>query len=182
MNEQMKKLEAVKSRCNTLAKVVGIVEKIFIVITIIVAAIGLIMIIGRNKINPALEEGISQGYVNFDMSVRFGNIMGIDNITNQIGDYALGIGITCLFAALAVVFVVIVLAFIKKIFTIIKEENSPFSEKCLKTIKFSFIVITVTSCLGGSLGVTLMTGFVLFCIYSVFEYGAALQTEIDETL
>ena len=182
MNEQMKKLEAVKSRCNTLAKVVGIVEKIFIVITIIVAVIGLVFIIGRNKLNPALEEGISHGYVDYDMSVRVGNVLGIDNITPQIGDYAFGIGITCLFSALAVACVVIVLAFIKKIFTVIKEENSPFSEKCLKTIKISFIIITVATLLGRSIGVTVMTGFVLFCIYSIFEYGAALQTEIDETL
>ena len=85
-------------------------------------------------------------------------------------------------AACTCVMVAVILIFIKKIFTIIIEENSPFSERSLKTIKIGFIVITVITILGGSLGVTVITGFILFCIYSIFEYGAALQTEIDETL
>ena len=178
----MRKLEAVKTRCNTLAKIVGVFEIICVVLAIITGSIALSFFIGMDKINPLLEEGISQGYFNYSTSVHVGSVMGFENIVPQNGNYALGIGITCLFATLAVVCVVVILAFIKKIFTIIKEENSPFSEKCLKTIKISFIVITVATFLGGSIGVTLVTGFILFCIYSVFEYGAALQTEIDETL
>ena len=182
MTEQMKKLEAVKNRCATLAKIVGIFEVICIVLALITGTVALTFLLRADKLNPMIEEGISQGYINYDLSVNIGSVMGFSNLLPQNENYALGIGITCLFATIAVAFVVVILAFIKKIFTIIKEENSPFSDKCLKSIKISFIVITIATFLGGSIGVTLITGFILFCIYSVFEYGAALQAEIDETL
>ena len=181
MNEQMIRLETVKNRCNTLAKIVGVIEVIFIVLACITGGIALTFLIGASKLNPVIEEGVSQGYIDYNMTFNVGGIMGFEKILPP-DNYSLGIGLTCLFATIAVIFVVIILAFIKKVFTIIKEENSPFSDKCLKTIKVSFIVITVATFLGGSLGVTLITGFILFCIYSVFEYGAALQNEIDETL
>ena len=182
MTEQMKKLEAVKNRCTTTAKVVGVIEVICTIIAIITASIALTFIIGMNKLNPMIEEGVNQGYIDYEQFVNAGGVMGFKAILSNNGNYALGIGITCLFATLAVVCVVVILAFIKKIFTIIIEENSPFSERSLKTIKIGFIVITVITVLGGSIGVTVITGFILFCIYSIFEYGAALQTEIDETL
>ena len=182
MTEQMKKLEAVKNRCTTTAKVVGVLEVICTILAIITASIALTFIIGMNKLNPMIEEGVNQGYINYETFFNAGGVMGFRGLLPTNGNYALGIGLTCLFATLAVVSVVIILAFIKKIFTIIIEENSPFSERSLKTIKIGFIVITVITVLGGSLGVTVITGFILFCIYSIFEYGAALQTEIDETL
>jgi len=181
MNEQMIRLETVKHRCNTLAKIVGVFEVICIIMAIIIGSISITFLLGSSKLNPMIEEGIAQGYIDYNMSINIGGVMGFEKLLPP-DNYALGIGITCLFATLAVVFVVVILAFIKKIFTIIKEENSPFSDKCLKTIKTSFIVITAATLLGGSLGITLMTGFILFCIHSVFEYGAALQAEIDETL
>ena len=181
MNEQRIRLETVKNRCNTLAKIVGVFEVICIILASITGLISLTFIFGTSKLNPMIEEGIAQGYIDYNMSINIGGVMGFEKLLPP-DNYAMGIGITVLFATIAVIFVVIILAFIKKVFTIIKEENSPFSNKCLKTIKISFIVITVATFLGGSFGVTLITGFILFCIYSVFEYGAALQAEIDETL
>lgn len=181
MNEQMIRLETVKNRCNTLAKIVGVFEVIFIVLACIIGCSALTLMIGASKLNPIFEEAVSQGYLDYNVTFNVGGVMGFEKLLPP-DNYAMGIGITVLFATIAVIFVVIILAFIKKVFTIIKEENSPFSNKCLKTIKVSFIVITVATFLGGSFGVTLITGFILFCIYSVFEYGAALQNEIDETL
>ena len=177
----MIRLETVKNRCNTLAKIVGVFEVISIVLACITGGIALTFLIGASKLNPVFEEAVSQGYIDYNVTFNVGGVMGFEKLLPP-DNYSLGIGLTCLFATIAVIFVVIILAFIKKVFTIIKEENSPFSDKCLKTIKVSFIVITVATFLGGSLGVTLITGFILFCIYSVFEYGAALQNEIDETL
>ena len=177
----MIRLETVKNRCNTLSKIVGVIEVIFTILACITGCTALTLMIGASKLNPVFEEAVSQGYMDYNVTFNVGGVMGFEKLLPP-DNYAMGIGITALFATIAIVFVVIILAFIKRVFTIIKEENSPFSDKCLKTIKVSFIVITVATFLGGSLGVTLMTGFILFCIYSVFEYGAALQTEIDETL
>ena len=145
MTEQMKRLEAVKKRCSTLAKVVGIFEVICIVLTIITLTTSLTFLIGQDKLNPELQKGIDQGYINYETSINIGGAMGVENLIPANDNYALGIGLTCLFATLAIFFVVVILAFIKKIFTIIKEENSPFSDKCLKNIKIGFIVITIFS-------------------------------------
>jgi hypothetical protein len=177
----MIRLETVKNRCNTLAKIVGIFEGICTALACITGGIALTFMIGASYFNPILKEAISQGSINYNVTFNVGGVMGFEKLLPP-DNYSLGIGLTCLFATIAIIFLVVILAFIKKIFTIIKEENSPFSDKCLKTIKVSFIVITASTFLGGSLGVTLLTGFILFCIYSVFEYGAALQNEIDETL
>ncbi|MBP5553809.1 MAG: hypothetical protein J6X94_02950 [Lachnospiraceae bacterium] len=182
MTEQMKKLEAVKNRCNTTSKVVGVIEVICTIFAVIIGSIALIFIFGANSLNSAIEEGINQGYFNYETFFNAGGVMGIRSLIPDNGNYAFGIGITSLFATLAIVTVIIILAFIRKIFTIIREENSPFSERCLKTIRIGFIVMTAATLLSRSVGATLITGFILFCIYSVFEYGAALQTEIDETL
>ena len=97
-------------------------------------------------------------------------------------DYADPLWISCFVACCTCVAVIVVITLIKKIFTILKEENTPFSEKCMNQIKVSFIVITVCAVLTVSGGSGIIIGLVLFCIYSIFEYGAALQTEIDETL
>ena len=88
----------------------------------------------------------------------------------------------CLAAGLACVLVAVIVTFIKKIFVVVREENSPFSKKAMKQIKTGFIVMTIAALLTMSLGVAIVTGFILFCIYAILEYGAALQNEIDETL
>ena len=185
MNEQMKKLEAIKKRCHTASNVLGFIRGFVIVCAVIAIVCGSVMFAYEEKINPELNRGIEEGYLTLDNNVyysgAFSFMMDLESYFPP-ENHAAPLGITCFIAGFTCIVITVILTFIRKIFTSLETENTPFSEKCMHQIKVSFIVLFVTSLMSMSLGVTIIVGLILYCIYSIFEYGAALQTEIDETL
>ncbi|MCR4791317.1 MAG: hypothetical protein K5871_01060 [Lachnospiraceae bacterium] len=185
MNEQNKKLETLKKRCNVASKVVAVVQIMVIVGTVIAFIGGAYLFASANEVNPQILEGIEKGYLDINTDLQYHGIFELCVSLQDYfpaDDYAHPLGITCMVAACTCAMVGVILIFIKKMFTIVLRENNPFSEKCLKQLKVTFIVITITSFLTLSIGFGVITALILFCIHSMFEYGAALQTEIDETL
>lgn len=185
MNEQMIKLEAIKKRCHTASKVLGIIRGFIIACAVIAMVSGSILFAYAEKINPELNRGIEEGYLDLNNNINYsGAFSFMVDLNSYFGpeNQAAPLAITCFIACFTCIVIAIVLTFIRNIFTSLETENTPFSEKCMKQIKVSFIVIFITSLLSLSLGVTIIVGLILYCIYSIFEYGAALQTEIDETL
>ena len=49
-------------------------------------------------------------------------------------------------------------------------------------LKTSFIILTVVVVIFVGLGAGVIAGLLLWCIYSILDYGKVLQTEVDETL
>ncbi len=185
MNEQNKKLESLKKRCSTAAKVVTVFQIITIVGTVLAFIAGIYLFTAAEKVNPQIIEGIEAGYLDLNTDLQYHGLFELCVEVQDYypaNDYAHPLGITCMVAACTCAMVAVILIFIKKIFTIIEKENNPFSENCLKQLKISFIIIAITAFLTLSAGFGIVTSFILFCIYSIFQYGAALQTEIDETL
>ncbi|MBP5701847.1 MAG: hypothetical protein J6W85_05365 [Lachnospiraceae bacterium] len=185
MNEQMKKLEAIKNRCHTASKVLGIIRGFVIFLTVIVLLAGILIFAKANVLNPELIWASEEGYFDLHSTIDYnGPFNFMVDLSDRFGpeNPAAPLWITCMIAGFTCLVVAVILTFIKKIFTSLETENTPFSEKCMKQIKVSFIVIGITSLMSMSLGVTIIVGLILYCIYSIFEYGAALQTEIDETL
>ena len=185
MNEQNMKLVAVKKRCNTAAKIIGVIQVFTIVCAAIALIAGIMLFINGGSINPFLQQGVAEGKMNLHNTIEFNGLFhffaDLEEKFEE-GNYAGPMAVSCIAGGLACVFVAIVVTFIKKIFVVVREENSPFSNRAMRQIKIGFIVITATSLLTMSLGVAVVTGFILFCIYAILEYGAALQNEIDETL
>ena len=185
MNEQNKKLETLKKRCVIASKVVTVFQIITIVGVVIAFIAGIYLFTSANEVNPQIHEAIDAGYLDLDTDLEY---HGIAELRVELqdyypaDDYAHPLGITCMIAACTCVMVAVILIFIKKIFSIIEKENNPFSDNCLKQLKASFIIIAITAFLTLSIGFGIITSLILFCIYSIFQYGAALQTEIDETL
>ena len=185
MNEQITKLENIKNRCHVASKILGILRGFVIAGVIITWVSTLLIFMNAKAVNEGLIQGVEEGYVTFDHEINYN---GLFHVMVDLNDYfgpenrVAPLCITLLLAGLTCLVVAVILTFIKKIFTILEKENNPFSDKCMNQIKISFIVITVTSLLSMSVGVAVITGLILYCIYSIFEYGAALQTEIDETL
>ena len=185
MNEQMKKLGNIKNRCKTASKILGILRGFTIAGAVITMVSAILIFANAKTVNPALQQGVEEGYVTLDHQINYN---GLFHFMVELNDYfgpdnrVMPLCITLLMAGATCIFVAVILSFIKNIFTCLEAENNPFSDKCMHQIKISFIVITVTSLLTMSVGIAIITGLVLYCIYSIFEYGAALQTEIDETL
>ena len=185
MNEQMIRLEAIKKRCHTASKVLGIIRGFVIAITAAVLLTGILIFAFSNKLNPELIKASEEGYFDLNSTIDYnGPFSFMVDLSDRFGpeNPATPLWITCMIAGFTCLVVAVILTFIRNIFTCLEKENNPFCEKCMKQIKTSFIVIGITSLLSMSLGVTIIVALVLFCIYSIFEYGAALQTEIDETL
>lgn len=185
MDEQNTKLELVKKRCNTADKVVNILMVVAIVAAAVTLLAGLFMFAEADRVNPFLEQGIKDGSITIrdiaDYDGPFQFYFDLDDYTGPV-NYAHYLGFTILMACVSCILVAVVLSFIRKIFICIREENNPFSDRCLKQLKTTFIVIAVAALISYSVVVAAVTAVILWCIYAVFQYGAALQMQVDETL
>ncbi|MBO7386563.1 MAG: hypothetical protein J6Z09_01345 [Lachnospiraceae bacterium] len=185
MNEQNLKLEAVKKRCNIAAKITGIIQTLVIIGAVIAFLAGILLFVRGQEWNPLLGQAVEAGKLNLNSTIDYNGLFDFTvDLVEKFGpgNYVGPLGITCFVASFVCIAIAIVVTFIKKIFTVIKQENNPFSERAMNQIKIGFIVIGIATLLATSVGFGLITGFILFCIYAIFEYGAALQNEIDETL
>ena len=185
MNEQNIKLEIIKKRCNTSAKVIRILQ-IFAIIGIIASLIGAICCFTmKDTINKGVAESVASGKTKIE-NVKISNGL-LDFTVNyeefyKEGNYATPITINCAIAAVITSVVYYLLSLFKKIFENLVKEDNPFSDKILNNLKICFIIITVVLALFVGLCPGVIAGLLGWCIYSIFEYGRVLQIEVDETL
>ena len=185
MNNYNNKLETIKKRCQTSSKIVGIL-RIFPAIGCISSIIGLIAcILNSEAINEKVAAAVAQGDLSLqDFSMGMGSLFRVVvdfNEFYQSGNYVEPFIIACILAAITCVMAYVLLTLLKKIFTELSLEETPFSDSVMKRIKISFIIITLIL-LGNSAVAALIGGLAMWCIYSILDYGKALQTEVDETL
>ena len=70
----------------------------------------------------------------------------------------------------------------RSVFTIILEEGNPFSDKVIKRILISMIIISVVLIFTSGVGFGVLGGFLTWVIYTILDYGRSLKTLSDETL
>ena len=79
------------------------------------------------------------------------------------------------------VLAIILMRFVRKTFKLLAGGESPFSAEVLKKFKAMAIVLFIIVLLNDII-TGIVVGLALWTLYSVFQYGASLQTEVDETL
>ena len=185
MNEQNIKLDVIKNRCNTSVKVIRIFQIIGI-IGIVCSLFGTIFCFAlKDTVNQGVVQSIASGNLNIE-SFRIST--GILNFKIDYedffknGDYATPMAINCLMAVIITSITVYLLSLFRKIFKNLMEEDNPFSDSILSVLKNCFIVIAIILLLFVGIGPGVIGGLLLWCIYSIFEYGRVIQTEVDETL
>ena len=185
MNEQNTKLEIIKKRCNTSTKVIRILQ-IFAIIGIVGSLVGSICCLTmKDTINNSVAESIASGKTKIeDVKISGGLLDFAINYEEfyKNGNYTTPITINCAIATIITSVVYYLLTLFKKIFENLVKEDNPFSDKILNNLKICFIVITVIMALFVGLGPGVIAGLLGWCIYSIFEYGKVIQTEVDETL
>lgn len=185
MIEQNKKLETIKKRCVTSKKVISILQVIAI-IGIVASLIGAICCITmKDTINNGIAESVAQGKTKVeDVKISSGLLDIMINYEEfyKAGNYATPVTINCVIATVITSIVCYLLGLFKKIFDNLINEDNPFSDKILNNLKNCFIVMTVILTLSVGIGAGVIVGLLGWCIYSIFEYGKVLQTEVDETL
>jgi hypothetical protein len=85
-------------------------------------------------------------------------------------------------AAIICVTVACALGLFKEIFRNLSEEATPFSDKILGMLKYAFIMLFAAILVFIGVGPAVLGALLMWCIYSILEYGKALQTEVDEIL
>ncbi len=185
MNEYNNKLEVIKNRCRTSAKVTGIL-RIFGIIGMIGSLVGVVIgFVQREAINTKLAEQVASGKITVE-SLKIdspGLNLAVDySKAFAEGDYANPIIISCIIAVIICAAVTVVLTLLKKVFADLSVEDTPFSESVIGRLKTSFIIITVVVTIFVGIGAGVLAGLFFWCVYSILDYGKVLQTEVDETL
>lgn len=183
MSNTMTSLDNVRKSCKTASTVVKVVS-IFVRIGMILAFLGAgILFALHDKLDEAIAADPSFS-ANISVSIAASNI-SLDSALQEFidnGQYAIAYGTVCIVAGLALVFMLIVLRMIRRIFTSILNSESPFSNEVIVNLKKSFILLTIFLCIACGLGIAVFIGVFFWCIYTIFQYGAQLQKEADETL
>ena len=186
MSKQEEKIAKIKKSCKTTKTVINVVKVILIVAFILCVTGGILCFALKDKINPAIVEGMANGTVTFKVSdFETNGIIHLEVMIDKAvaeGAYAEVFGVFCIVGAIAIVVLLFFFAQFAKIFDIIQASETPFSKEVLSKLKKAFIVFVVMMALLIDPGVAIFVGLSFWCVYNIMDYGTVLQTEVDETL
>ncbi len=142
--------------------------------------------ISKEEIDTAIAEDPDyQAFIETDFP-EFMDSMGtlgfLGNYVPESADFITRLVIICLIAAIVSGFTGFVFRLFGQVFEVVVREESPFTEVVMKKLRINFILLIVVMFLAMGLGAALVSGFLFWCIYSIFDYGCILQTEADETI
>ncbi len=199
MNEENVKLAQIQKSC----KAAKIVSKIFM----IAAIVGLVISIGAAILLFTNQKEYDQ-YLNTDQvtyKIGVGNVYfaGLSNnevnsilndeMTSDVpqvqeyfdenaGSASLKMGFWMIIIAGYCLSLAVVMGFIASIFNTILKEGNPFSDKVLKKVLVSMIIVTVIVGAANGLGMCLVFALITWVVYTILDYGRTLQKLSDETL
>ncbi len=113
------------------------------------------------KNNLTLKELYEQGLLNKFM---YGNAVSCISIATELAVYA------------------IILHFLRKLFALINETETPFNPSLLKPFRVCFIILTIVIVFRYSLFPGILIGGLLACLYFIYAYGCNMQEDEDQTL
>ena len=90
-------------------------------------------------------------------------------------------GLNCFCGAALLAVIAVVFLIIGRVFSEIKDSDTPFTESIQKRIRFAGILVTILVAME-SIGTAVIVGLSLWCVYCIFGYGMELQKAEDETL
>lgn len=102
---------------------------------------------------------------------------GFYDQVKQLVDYRIDLSIQLVTFILAQV----MLKMVTRLFTHIRESESPFTESVVKSIKALAILLGLVIGINNSI-LGLVIAFVIFTFALIFQYGMELQNQVDETL
>ncbi len=185
MNEQKNKLEIIKKRCATSSKVVGVI-RIITIVGIVLSVVGAIVCFTkRDMVDSFFSEAVKSGNITVDnLQIGNGGLKLIINYQDAIaaGNYAVPMTFNCIVSAIICLVVTLILSILTKTCSDWAKEETPVAETILKRLRTMFIIIAFLLAIYAGIGPCVVGALLLWCIYSIMEYGAALQTEVDEML
>ena len=203
MNEENIKL----ARIQKSSKVAHTVSKIFFVLcmvaTVICLITGLVLILGRKNFDPKLIEGLASSQKSATL-----NVGSIQFATIEDGDFkvaesmkwtsdvpaleqffrdnddspSLIIGFYLLAMTLLVGLLTFCFHMISSIFALILKEGNPFTDKVIKKVLITMIIVSVILLSTQGAGLGILSGLITWVVYTIMDYGRTLKIQSDETL
>lgn len=197
MSTENAKLVAVKKSCKGVKIVSLILFIATVVATVLCLTCAIIMTAGSSKIDAAIKQAEANGYnvqgEIFYNGIKVGNIdlPDPDNWHSDVpaiqqkfdeGSASFVMGLYLFIMTGVLVWTDVVLFLFFSVFSIIVKEETPFSDKVIRRMLISLILVTIF--LGGTVGwgFAILGGFVTWAIITIMQYGKELQIQSDETL
>ncbi len=211
MNEENAKLQKVVRSCKAAKTVSTILFFITMVATTICLITGIVMIANHEKFDAEFNQSIAEGKISIrpdgGFKVNFGSVdvaefdendvkaalPASQKITSDIpalqeffdensDSYSVVYGFYLLGMTVMIAILTVAMFLFRSVFTIILEEGNPFSDKVIKRILISMIIISVVLIFTSGVGFGVLGGFLTWVIYTILDYGRSLKTLSDETL
>lgn len=196
MNEQELKLTKVKKSCKIVKVISLIITIIGTIATVLSLGTSIFFLTSGGKYDDALQTAVNEGHLTFSVSNGFITVTESDmslvsNIDSSIPaldkelenasiSFAFGLYLLIIFFTCAATIIPCFLFY--SVFKLMSKEESPFSDKVVRRILISFIIISVIVLITLGLGFGLLSCFLTWAIYTIMDYGRVLQTQSDETL
>ena len=176
MNVSNVKIQKIQKASKTAGSIVKFAKIFFIVMSVVT------IVCGKNYLDQRLAQALAEGEVTADeLFVNVGgflegalNLAKVDSVSLTLGVYMIVMGIVLIGFS-------IIMHFLAKVFTDIRESYSPFRPEIVKSLKVVFVLTTLFA-LRSSLLMGVIIGFSMWCVLHIFEYGCELQRQSDETL
>lgn len=187
--EKINKYSTVITKITKVAKILSIVGLVFCVLGLIfvgLAALNFDAIYDYVKANPKvmgeLEIGISESKHFFititDKTTLMELVDNKDLMMTVLGNSALD----CLQGLVVCAITGFLMNTVGKLFAKLENAETPFTTELNKDLKESFIGITLLVLVTGDFVVAAIVGLALVVVYYLYQYGATLQKDVDETI
>lgn len=181
--------EKIQHDGNKLLKLLDVVRKIlfvFAIISFVTGAVFLVTSACHKSMELQEKTGIvelekGQGGVHLISLLDEGDFVLEENTPAGWDILFLKIGITCVVYGVFIIIVMMIVRFLKVIFSQVMNAETPFSEKSKVPLRKIFVLLSIVIFFKNQI-LGLVCGFVFLYIYRLFAYGCELQVESDETL
>ncbi len=194
--EESVKLEKIKRSCTVGEKVSTVFCILSIVGCVLAIVAGIAVVNMGRKFDDKVLELSESGVVNIGNKIGSCQVMGISlgdpsNIESDVPairealkdhPYSIEVGMYCLLIALSTAVVAVMMKLTGSVFALIRQEDSPFTDKVIKRVAIVMIVLSAFVFLTSGVGMGVLCGILTWVVYTVLDYGRTLQIQADETL
>lgn len=175
-------LEKMKKSCYISLVILNVLRIVTIFSFVVVVIGGILSACFGDKLNSAYANDKFQLPVNFNVSCGFVSFNVNEVAQVHDGDIALALAVGSMLIAISLLLFFVVLNFFVRILKEIKTKASPFTAGIIKTLRTTFIVLSVLLFTLFGIIYAAIGAFLFTMIYMIFEYGYELQIQADETL
>ena len=185
-------LQKLKKVSGVLKKVAKVLKIILIIFASFMAACALFSVItGASGLMNKIYEAYPQFWSEVKVSNNSKGLLFIDSGSTTLkvlyeqgllDKFMYGNAVSCIGIATELAVYAVILHFLRKLFTLINESETPFNDSLLKPFKICFIILTIVIALRYNLISGILIGGLLACLYFIYAYGCNMQEDEDQTL